>query len=104
LRSTARDMVRYVQAQQAGMFAGVVAAQTKHAIVSDDMDVGFAWHIFKQQGDEIVWHNGGTGGFRSFVGFSKQTGLGVVILSNTSSSVDDMGFHLLGVDTPELLK
>jgi serine-type D-Ala-D-Ala carboxypeptidase/endopeptidase len=49
----------------------------------------------KRHGDEIVWHNGGTGGFRSFAGFSKKSGLGVVVLSNTAISVDDIGVHLL---------
>ena len=36
--------------------------------------------------DEIVWHNGGTGGYRTFIGFDPQSRIGVVVLSNTSTT------------------
>ncbi|HEX7184527.1 MAG TPA: DUF3471 domain-containing protein, partial [Thermoanaerobaculia bacterium] len=44
---------------------------------------------------EIAWHNGGTGGYRSFLGFDKAKGIGVVVLSNSESDIDDIGLHLL---------
>jgi CubicO group peptidase (beta-lactamase class C family) len=43
----------------------------------------------------MLWHNGGTGGFRSFLGFVPDTHVGVVVLSNSSRSVDAIGFRLL---------
>jgi CubicO group peptidase (beta-lactamase class C family) len=43
----------------------------------------------------MLWHNGGTGGFRSFAGFVKETCTGVVVLSNCSHSVDAIGFRIL---------
>jgi len=43
----------------------------------------------------VFWHNGGTGGYRAFSGFVKEVGKGVVVLTNSSISVDDIGFHLL---------
>jgi CubicO group peptidase (beta-lactamase class C family) len=46
---------------------------------------------------ELLWHNGGTGGFRSFVGLVPQRRTAVVVLSNTSRSVDARGFDLLRV-------
>ncbi len=95
LRSSARDMARYIQAQKTGALAGSEATQTKRAVVNETMDIGLAWHILKRNDDEIIWHNGGTGGFRSFAGFSKKSGLGIVVLSNTANSVDDIGVHLL---------
>jgi len=44
-----------------------------------------------------VWHNGGTGGYRSFIGFDPKLRIGVVVLSNvsTNAGVDDIGRHLL---------
>ncbi len=95
LRSSARDMARYIDAQKNGKLAGATNAQTIRAKVNDNMDIGLTWMNLKRHGDEIVWHNGGTGGFRSFAGFSKISGLGVVVLSNTAISVDDIGVHLL---------
>lgn len=48
--------------------------------------------------DPVWWHNGGTGGFRSFVGLRPGRGTAVVVLTNQSTSVDDLGLHLLDPD------
>jgi hypothetical protein len=48
----------------------------------------------------IVWHNGGTGGYRSFLGFTADGRRGVVILSNTATTVDDLGVAALDADAP----
>jgi serine-type D-Ala-D-Ala carboxypeptidase/endopeptidase len=44
---------------------------------------------------EVLWHNGGIGGFRSFTGFVEETEIGVVVLSNCARSVDAIGFRVL---------
>src|SRR5690606_36613371 len=51
---------------------------------------------------EIVWHNGITAGFRSFAGFERQSGNGVVVLSNmvTQAGIEDIGMHLLDPALP----
>jgi CubicO group peptidase (beta-lactamase class C family) len=51
-----------------------------------------------------VWHNGGTGGYRSFIGFDPRSRVGVVVLSNagTTAGVDDIGRHLLDPQVPLL--
>jgi serine-type D-Ala-D-Ala carboxypeptidase/endopeptidase len=62
------------------------------------LEIALGWHVLKPpSGREIVWHNGGTGGFRAWTGFDPANGLGVVVLSNTSTprGVDDIGVHLL---------
>ena len=43
----------------------------------------------------IIWHNGETGGYRSFIGFTADRRHGVVILSNTAVDLDDLGFATL---------
>jgi hypothetical protein len=43
----------------------------------------------------LRWHNGGTGGFRSFVGHDEATGCGVAVLSASDRSVDGLGVLLL---------
>jgi len=48
----------------------------------------------------FLWHNGQTGGFSSFIGFSRATGSKVVVLSNVSVSLDDVGRHLLDASKP----
>src|SRR5438045_4867860 len=60
---------------------------------------GLGWLIYSTDGQEIAWHNGGTGGFRSFVGYDPKERIGVVALSN-AGGVDDIGFHLLNPKLP----
>ena len=57
--------------------------------------MGYGWFTDRIDGQEITWHNGGTGGFRSFMGFDRTTGRGVVVLANTDREVDTLGRHLL---------
>ena len=63
--------------------------------------MGLAWHrLTTPAGNTLVWHNGGTGGYRSFAGYDERSGLGVVVLTNTAVSVDDIGMHLLDASVP----
>ncbi|MCH8964106.1 MAG: serine hydrolase [Planctomycetes bacterium] len=63
---------------------------------SPQMKIGLGWHISKKHDSEITWHNGGTGGFASFIGFRSDTNEGVVVLSNSAyRAVDQIGMHLL---------
>jgi D-alanyl-D-alanine-carboxypeptidase/D-alanyl-D-alanine-endopeptidase len=108
LRSTATDMLRYLAANLAadrnardgrtgGIGATLASAHTVRFTGGPaNMALGLAWHrLLAAPGDTIVWHNGMTGGYASFLGYSPSRGLGVVILSNSAVSPDDIGIHLL---------
>src|SRR5437667_9075511 len=44
----------------------------------------------------IIWHNGETGGFHSYLAFSSDGQVGVVILANVANeAVDELGVHML---------
>ncbi|HMD51023.1 MAG TPA: DUF3471 domain-containing protein, partial [Bryobacteraceae bacterium] len=60
------------------------------------------WHISTQHGKEIVWKDGGTYGYSSFIGFDPKAHAGVVVLSNafTMTGVNDIGLHLLDPESP----
>jgi hypothetical protein len=64
---------------------------------SPDMEIAYNWFIQTKNGKSIVWHNGGTGGYRTYMGFDSKSRTGVVVLSNISSAAgpDDIGRHLL---------
>ena len=47
-------------------------------------EIGMAWIIDKENG--IIWHNGGTGDYNSYLGFNEETGTAVVVLSNLPPS------------------
>jgi CubicO group peptidase (beta-lactamase class C family) len=42
-----------------------------------------------------LWHNGGTGGFRSFAAFVPDRRAAVVVLGNSTRSVDRIALRLL---------
>ncbi|MGN9844345.1 serine hydrolase domain-containing protein [Nonomuraea sp. H19] len=103
LRSTAADLVTFVQAQLTPESTGIAEAirlsrQAKHQINP------FAWihlgwmgqRLHPRQGGGLqIWHNGMTGGFSSFVGFNPEKEVAVIVLSNTKRSVDRPAFDLL---------
>lgn len=53
-----------------------------------------------ERGRDIHWLTGRTNGFYAFAAFLKQWRKGVVVLSNSSASVKDIGFHLLSARNP----
>ncbi len=100
LRSSTRDMARFLQAHMHGTLAGASETHLAQVRIDDTRSVALGWFIERRHGEEIHWHNGGTGGFRSFAGFNQKSGRGVVVLSNVSQGVDDIGLHLLSQKFP----
>ncbi len=100
LRSTVNDMLTFVEANLGLVESPLHAAMAvTHAPRRDfappDMRIGLGWVTRRGHGRELHWHNGGTGGYRSFLGFDLESQTGVVVLSNSGDGVDDLGFHLL---------
>ena len=55
--------------------------------------------------DTIVWHNGGTGGYRTFIGLVPSKQLAVVVMTNSAGEgADDIGMHLLDSSFPLAVK
>ena len=105
LRSTANDMVKFLAAslQPAGAplhEAMALARAPRRDARSRNMRVGLGWHILAARGTSIVWHNGGTGGYRAFLGLDERRRTGVIVLANSARSADDIGIHLLNPQLP----
>ncbi len=105
IRSSTYDMLKFLAANLGLTKSPLQAAMNirLHQVRHDkagNMRVGLAWHIAKGKHGDVIWHNGGTGGYRTFAGFVKETSTGVVVLTNSSAGADDIGFHLLNPDSP----
>jgi CubicO group peptidase (beta-lactamase class C family) len=100
IRSTPNDMARYVAAN-----LGIVDTPLKSAMarshqslakVEGNTEIGMNWHIATRR--HIVWHNGQTGAYHTYVGFIPEKKIGVVLLDNYSESmIDTLGPKLLAV-------
>ncbi|MBK9708657.1 MAG: serine hydrolase [Acidobacteria bacterium] len=105
LRSTTKEMLKFVAANLGLSNSPLLTAmqkthQPQHDMGTPDVEVGLGWIIQKKFDTEIVWHNGGTGGYHSFIGFDKKKRRGVVVLSNSTNDIDDIGLHLLESQYP----
>lgn len=101
VRSTANDMLRYLKANMgmshSPLQTAMKFAQQPRADIGNGTRIGLAWMT---TGKGVVWHNGGTGGYRSFIGFTADGRHGVVVLTNTAAEVDDLGFAVLDPSAP----
>jgi D-alanyl-D-alanine-carboxypeptidase/D-alanyl-D-alanine-endopeptidase len=101
LRSSANDMLTFLEAflgyKESPLAPAMKAMlEVRRPAGKTKIEIGLAWNIF----GEGAWHGGGTGGFRSFVGCDLKARIGVVVLSNASRDVDDIGSHLLNPKLP----
>ncbi len=99
IRSSTSDMAKFISANIGYVNSPLMEKmELSHQIRHDkagEMSVAMSWHIKKGDNGDVIWHNGGTGGYRTFTGFVKETGIGVVLLTNSSAGADDIGFYLL---------
>ncbi len=104
LRSSANDMLIYVGANL-GLIKTDLAhvMQQTHIMINSGTpyyNIGMAWLISRRFGNEIIWHNGLTGGFQTFIGFDEKNKTGVIVLSNSTNKINDLGFHFLDSRIP----
>jgi CubicO group peptidase (beta-lactamase class C family) len=105
LRSTADDMLKFLAASLDSSDAPVSRAlrdarRMRRPAAPPSLDIGLGWLISHHGGRDFVWHNGETGGYHTFIGFEPARRVGVVVLSNSASSIDDIGIHLLDEQAP----
>jgi D-alanyl-D-alanine-carboxypeptidase/D-alanyl-D-alanine-endopeptidase len=105
-RSTANDMLRFIQASLTETDTPISQAivRSQELKFGDrNGEVGLAWQILElPERLTFHWHNGGTGGYASFVGVDRVHQTGVILLSNYGDAiVGDFSLDRMGV---ELLK
>jgi D-alanyl-D-alanine-carboxypeptidase/D-alanyl-D-alanine-endopeptidase len=101
--SSTYDMLKFLAANlglsqtllQSAMYKTQEAPKNK----ADNPGSGLAWKISKGKEGNVIYHSGNSWGYRAFVGFIKETGKGVVVLTNSTEDIEDIGLHLLN---PEL--
>ena len=106
--STPNDMLAYAKANldtATGPLGAAMALAQRPRLEIDHRTwgsgfarIGYAWVT---DGDGIVWHHGGTGGFRTFLGLDRINHRAIFIAANAAvDSVFAMGFHALDPALP----
>jgi CubicO group peptidase (beta-lactamase class C family) len=94
VRSSATDLAVLLRAMLEGTVAGADALEPV-APFAGRMRIGAGWLTGPMLRRTVTWHNGGTGGFRSFVGIDREHGVGVALVSASTRSVDGAAARLL---------
>lgn len=100
--STVEDLSKFALAQFDPENNELKLTQKPTFKVNDQMSIGLGWHIIKRKnGGELIWHNGGTGGYTSSMALDLERKNGVIILSNVSAfnskqgHIDQLCFALI---------
>lgn len=101
LRSTTTDLLRFLTAhlepRASPMPEAIELCTTTRRQVRGPLQIALGWHVLERRHRPPVWwHNGGTGGFFSYVAFVPESSTSVSVLTNTARSVDRLGMNLLG--------
>lgn len=99
IKSTTSDMMKFFKANITRNESDLYKAmELSHQIAYEDviknLRLGLGWH-YNADGT-IIWHNGGTGGYKAFGGFVKGTDKAVIVFTNSTNSVDLIGVRQLG--------
>ena len=100
IRSSGKDMLAFLSyamdLKDSELQPSFELTQTANHKINDIQSIGLGWLIIEDNGERnIVFHNGATKGFASFVGFDSDSNEGVVVLTNSQVIVDDIGLDLL---------
>jgi CubicO group peptidase (beta-lactamase class C family) len=98
IRSTVHDLLQYaVQQLHPESDALSRAVALTHKITNEKtIPVALAWHGGETNGTKYLWHNGGTYGAASYIGFVPAKDVAVVLLSNCGENADSVAKEILG--------
>lgn len=94
VRSSAADLALLLRAMLDRTVPGADALDPVAAF-GGRLRIGAAWLTGPMLRRTLTWHNGGTGGFRSFVGIDRDNAVGVALVSASTRSVDGAAVRLL---------
>ena len=100
LRSTPADMAKILAAlidpPDSRVGRAIRTARQPRADLAPERRIGLGWitNTGGKAGD-VVWHNGGTGGYRSFIGAVPDAKVGLVVLTNAQANPDPIAMKAL---------
>jgi len=101
--SSAKELSKYATWNFNALNNELAPMTKKTFTVTENTDVSIGWHIIKNiTNEEFLWHNGGTGGFKSSMGIDPFNRKSVIILTNIGATnnpkkglIDSLCFNLM---------
>ncbi len=101
LHSTAKDLAAFIKAQfglnDSSLYS--VMTDTHRPLVDTRIPnhkISLGWNLSMDEDNKAIhWHSAMTAGYSCFIGFKKTDKKGVVLLSNSANSLDDIGLYIL---------
>ncbi|MDX1532546.1 MAG: serine hydrolase, partial [Rhodothermales bacterium] len=105
LRSSGAELLRFIRANlgliETPLADELAATRAVRAPTAEDsLAVALGWHVRTTPNAEVFAHGGGTGGYKSFIGIDPEARRGAVVLTNTTTDLNDVGLHLLDPAVP----
>lgn len=102
LHSSTSDLLRLLAAElhpaESPLAAAIELSQKVSFRASPQLALALGWHVIPMPDSvSFYWHNGGTGGARSFVGFAPAAGVGIVVLTNEAVQLEALDQFALAV-------
>jgi CubicO group peptidase (beta-lactamase class C family) len=100
--SSTEDLAKFAKAQLNFKNKELTLTRIPTFTINEKMKIGLGWHILKSNNEqELIWHNGGTGGYSSSMSINIKEKTAVIILSNVSAfntemkNIDELCFALI---------
>jgi len=99
--STTQDLAKFANAQFNPDNKELALTRKTTFVIKGDTKIGLGWHKLEPaDGDELLWHNGATGGYSSSIVMKVKEKRAVIILSNvfdTNDKIDALSFDLINI-------
>lgn len=96
IRASIAAMARLARALLDGTAPGIAALDPVADFAGPAVRIGAAWIVTdRRERGVLTWHNGGTGGFRSYLGLLRQQQRAVVALGATTHALDSLALRVL---------
>ena len=98
--SNAEDMTKFIHANFDVSRSEISGSLLKTHEKQSGVETGLGWHYYSKffailtDEEDVIWHNGGAGGYASFIAINKKTKSVVIILYNTTDDVTWLGTRL----------
>lgn len=101
--SNVNDLSKYLMWNFSALNNQFTLMKQSTKTVNENLEIALGWHIIKNKTPKpFLWHNGGTGGYKSSMAINLDNETGIIILTNIGATdnpkkglIDDLCFDLM---------